>query len=391
MRVPEPLRYQPFAFRKRPSLTNVLYGDQRPVPIRVVDNEGSPSARTPANYSPPVYMGGLPKEYVPEVGPMHVPASDYRPYEATMPPMPARPPGPTRGMGTPAPEPSQGGMGERDVTYEDGLLDEDLLAIQLKLALAQSGGTPIAPADNDDLARLLSQGHAVADASEFDRDLRAHHMEIQMAVERMRAELSADPASGLPGEALCGREAAMDTPTVAEPAREALDPSRYEPQDFFERETELIARQFAGPDLSHHDFGAGIDALVAAQDALFRSPIGTMDQPMPGQPAGPEPANLEQIIEAHDIPPAMMPNDVPAMPTYEGCLMTPDLFNRQMQNALGGMMPQGLYGDPALSGYCLPGTYDEQMLQMMDPYAVPGRYDPVLPGPTPDFGPGPGP
>jgi hypothetical protein len=106
---------------------------------------------------------------------------------------------------------------------------------------------------------------------------------------------------------------------------------------------------------------------------------------------GPQPAHLEQILGAHDVPAATVPDDAFAPPSYDSCPMTRELFHQQMQEALGGMIPQGSYGDPAWPGYGMPGTYDEQLLRLMDPYARPGTYDPRLPGPMPDLGPGGGP
>ena len=98
------------------------------------------------------------------------------------------------------------------------------------------------------------------------------------------------------------------------------------------------------------------------------------------EPEAASEGDLEQIIGVPDVGVALVPNDAPALPSYESCPMTGELFHRQMHDALGGTRPPGLYCDLALLTYCLANLY-----------ALPGRYDPKAPGPRSGFGPGRGP
>ena len=392
MRLPEPLRYSPFHSRKPSSLRSLLFGDRPSAPLGPAENAyGQGATRPTTGHSPPVYMSGSAHEYVPEIELMHVPASDYDPYDGTL--SPTRPTGPTEldeirmaSVGRTHPD-----VAGPEVKYEDGLMDEDFFALQMKLADGQFDGLPIVPENNSEAVRLLLRASAVTEPSEFERELQAHLWEIDLAARRLQAESFPDSGPALPHEVPYGPEAVGYQPEAERSSEGALDPSRYDLQDFLN--SEMADGQLPAPDLPQQDFGASIDALFDAQEALFRSPTETADLFRPGHFATPESASLEQIVAAHDVDAEMMPDDEPGGPDYDGSQMTPELFEQQMQDAIGAMGPQGSYADPALLGYgpAMPETYDEQMQRMLDPYAVRGMYGPMLPGPMPDLGPGGGP
>ena len=86
MRVPEPLRNNPFQFRKRRSLHNILFGERRAPPLRPPDRPRDyGQIPTPATqgFSPKTYMSDQPHEYMPRSGSMQTPDDNYFPYDAS--------------------------------------------------------------------------------------------------------------------------------------------------------------------------------------------------------------------------------------------------------------------------------------------------------------------
>lgn len=274
-------------------------------------------------------------------------------------------------------------------------MDEDLFKLQMELLREQFGEAAAMQWDNNELTSKIVQASAEEETSEFDDDLREQMLEIQMAVEQTRAESLTDSNPEVTHESLYGLDAAMYHSTTPEPMSGAVDYETLEPQDFFEQQMQLFESQFSQFDPAGFDSGAEMEAIFKAQDTMFDLP--ELEAAFTGQPteemgllAGPGSESLEQIIEANDMgPEGMMPDEMPGAPDYDDSLVTPDLFEQQMDEAPEPMESMDPYPDPLqhYGGMMPPEMYDEQMQQMMDPYMMPGMIDPyMMPGP---FGPGP--
>ena len=83
MRIPEPLRNNPFRFRRRRSLQSKLYGENRSAPIRPIDSI-PPYHGTHGQVSPKGYMSGSPEQYAPHPGFMQIPQPDYQDNDGLM-------------------------------------------------------------------------------------------------------------------------------------------------------------------------------------------------------------------------------------------------------------------------------------------------------------------
>ena len=383
MRVPEPLRNSPFQMFRRRSLYTGLYGSEPSGPIQpprnVTGAHGVPFQSSPG-LTPKTYMSDFPDEYAPHPGPMRTPSSSYQPYDGTGIPNVSRSDQPLTmdEFQIAALRLGEGHTGEPEVEYEDGLMDEDYFDIQMKLLNKQFDGPPVIPFDSNQIAAAILRGQQRDEAFEFDRDLRANMIEIQMAVEQARLDANAEPADfGL---------------TI--------------PHDFFERQKQMFESQFRESDPAQFDYGAEMEAMFQAQEALFdpsQPDVAAMEQIISGEPvepmgplAFPGGESLEQIIEAHEmLDEGMMPDE---MPDYDDSLMTPQLFEQGMEpmeprpdpfEPYGGMMPQEMYDEQ------MPGMMDPYMTpEMMHPYMMPGMMDPyMMPGlfgPEPILDPGPG-
>lgn len=384
MNLPEPLRYNPFRLRKRRSLHSVLFGDRQPGPIRPIDSAvgyGRPSI--PVGPSPKPYMSDFHDEYVPHAGLMQTPSNDYQPYDTSANPHIPRPNQPTVAddFRKAALELAGAISFEPGIKYEDSLMDEDFFEIQMKLLNKQFDGPPIIPQDNNELASRILQEHDRDENSEFDQDLRSNMVEIQMAVEQVRAA------------------------PLVEVNPESHDIVQTIPQDFFEAQESMFDAQYRESEPESYDYSAHMEDIFNAQEALFDalesgpSPMeqAILDQPMENQNPAAEPISqsLEEIVEAEPMQDGLsMLDDMAGRPGYDDSLMTPELLEQQMDEVAEQMESMEPYPVPGQLGYGMmpQEMYDEQMLYMMDPFMVPGLMDPyMMPGPFgPMLGPGPG-
>jgi len=349
--LPEPLRNNPIRLRKRRSLHGVLFGNKQPYSIRPMDSVtmyGLPSV--PAGSSPKTYMSDFPDEYARHPGSMLTPSNNYQPYDASVNSHIPRPNLPTvpDDFGIAALELAGAGSTEPDVEYEDSLMDEDFFEIQMKLLNKQFDGKPVIPWDNNELATRILQRHNSDEDSEFDQDLRSNMLEIQMAVEQVRAEPLADVNP------------------------EPMDFGLTIPQDFFEQQERMFENQFYEIQPSEFDYGGQMEADFSAQEAMFEQP---MEEIGPMTDSGQQ--TLENIVEAEQMQYATgMADDISGIPDLinEGPVEQMYETPEQMEpypTPLGyddGMMPQEMY--------------DEPMQDMMDPFMMPGPWGP-MPGPGP--------
>ncbi|MHC4539841.1 MAG: hypothetical protein ACYS74_08675 [Planctomycetota bacterium] len=244
-------------------------------------------------------------------------------------------------------------------------MDEDFFELQMELLREQFGEAGLPQWDDNARASRIMQASTEEETSEFNDDLRAQMLEIQMAVEQVRAE------------------------PLTPPNPEPHDIDVTLPQDSFEQREEMLESQLREFEPAESDYGAGIEAVFDAQEALFDLPeleAEFMSQPTAGMGplASPGPESLEQIVEAHDIA-----DGVPDTPDYDDSLMTPDHFEQEMGEAAEPMEWMEPYPDPFghYGGMMPQEMYDEQAPEMMDPYMTPDMIDPyMMPGP---FGPGP--
>jgi hypothetical protein len=262
---------------------------------------------------------------------------------------------------------------EASVKYEDSLMDEDFFQIQMKLLNEQFDGPPVIPFESNQIAAAILRAQQRDEASEFDHDLRASMLEIQMAVERTRLGANTEPGDfGL---------------TI--------------PQEFFEQQEQMLEDQLREFEPPEFDYGAEMEAMFSAQEALFnllQPDAVPMEQIMPDQFVEemglldvPGSESLEQIIEAHE-----MLYGMPEALDYDDSLMAPVLFGiGGVAEPTESMEPNP---DPIQDGYDMmpQEMYDEQLPGMVDPYMEPDMADPYM---APDmmdpymvpglFGPGP--
>jgi len=315
--------------------------------------------------APKTYMSDIPSEYTPHPGPMQMPRKGYTPYErSAMQNMP-------RSVQPMAPEgfPMAAMLSERTD-------DIDSVELQTHLVDKQFNGPALISRDNTEVSRQFLKARSGEEVSEFDHDLRAHMLEIQMAVEEIRAEPSAHPNP------------------------EHRDIGLTIPQGFFEQQERMFEAQLREMEAADLDYGTQMEAVFEAQEALFDLPqpeAVPTEQAMPDQPveemgplADPVPESLEHIIEASDMQPeGMMADEMPDALDYGDSLMSPDLLEEEMGEVAEPTEAMEPYPDPFghYGGMTLQEMYDEPEPEMMDPYMIPGMVDPyMMPGP---FGPGP--
>lgn len=266
-------------------------------------------------------MSDLPDEYAPHPGSMLTPSNNYQPYDALANSHIPRPNLPTvpDDFGMAALELAGARSAEPEVKYEDSLMDEDFFEIQMKLLNEQFDGVPVILWDNNEIATRILQGHNRHEDSEFDQDLRENMLEIQMAVEQVRAGPLAHACPGLTDSEL----------TI--------------PQDFFQQQEQMLEAQYRQSQHELFDHGAEMEEIFNAQEALFNaleSGPSHMEEAILDQPAGamnpeaePAPQSLEQIIEAEPMPDrGGMLEDMAGMTDYDDSLMSPGLLsNRYMR------------------------------------------------------------
>ena len=373
MSVPEPLRYSPFRVYRRKSLYTGLYGTNYSGPTRphgdTTESAGVPIHSRPSS-SHKKYMPGFSGEYTPHPGPMEMPGKDYRPYDSpsiTHIPRQSQPP---------SLEPVETNAPELGVRYEDSLMDEDLLESQTELVRGQFGESALMQWDNNEVTNQILRAHTQEETCEVDAELRAQLLEIQMAVEEVRAG------------------------PLTPPNTEPRDVGLTIPQDFFEQQEQMVESQFHEFEPPDFDCGAEMEALIEAHEALFdlpqpeASPLEQIITDQPVEELGPMvsqgPESLEQIIAEDEIQPeGAMLEEMPGAPDYDDSFMTPGSLEQQMDEAPEPTEAMEPYPSPfgPYGGMMPPEMYDEQMQQMMDPYMMSGMLDPyMMPGP---FGPGP--
>jgi hypothetical protein len=276
---------------------------------------------------------------------MQMPMKDYRPYDASMVGNLPRLVQPTI--------PEELPMAALPL---EGIEDIDLSELEAYLVDEQFNGPELAPSDNTEAAHEFMRIRAGEEVSEFANDLRAQLLEIQMAVEQIRTEPSVY--------------------TNPEPHEFGIAI----PQDFFEQQKQMLESQFDVLEPPEFDYGTQMEAAFDAQEALFdlfQPEAVPMEEMEPLAGSGSE--SLEQIIEAHEmLDEGVMPDAMPGALDDDDSLMSPDLFEEEME-------PMGLYPDTFedYGGMMPQEMYDEQMQE--DPYMVPGSF-----GPGPMLDPGPG-
>jgi len=349
MRVPEPLRNSPFHMYRRRSLYTGLYGSEPSGSIQPPGNAaGGYGVRSCSSPDPllETYMSGFPHEYAPHPGPIQMPRKDYIPHDPFM------VGGVTRSVQSTIPDELP--MTAMPLEEIEGM---DLDEPYAHLSDDGFNRSTLTPSDSAEAAHEFMRVRGGQEASEFDSELRAQMREIQMAVKQTQAGV--DP--------------------------ELRDCGLTMPRDFFEQQKQVLESQFREWDADQFDYGAEMEALFHAQEALFNPLLpdtASMDHIIPGQPveemgplAFPVGESLEQLIEAHE----MRDNMADAL-DYDDSVMAPDAFEQEMEpmephpdpfEPYGGMMPQEMY--------------DEQMPGVMHPYMMPGLF-----GPGPMLDPGPG-
>jgi hypothetical protein len=225
---------------------------------------------------------------------------------------------------------------------------------------------------------LLLKEHIMKQGNlEFDQDLGANALEIQMAVEQAKANISVD--------------------SLPEPAVDPNDFGLAIPQDFFERQMQAFEAQYRQLQPEEFDDSAQIEEeTFDIQEALFNSlqpNASVLEEVISEQGAEttdslemPEPESLEQIIEAEEMPPGeVMDNGMPGSNDY---LMPQELLEGQMAETNQPMEPADQYPDLSQLGYGMmpQEMYEEQMMYGMDPLMMP--YGPMPFDPM--MGPGPG-
>ena len=272
---------------------------------------------------PEVYMGDLSEDYVPHVGFMEIPESDYEPYEAPFVPAPLGPAPPGFGGVRPVVEPPE-------VEYEDSLMTDELF------------------------------GHLMRESSDLEELTR-------------RLVGSLDRGATLP-------------PPVADingPQGDIY--TGMDPQDFFEQQMQAFESQFRQFETMQFGQGAQMEEVFRAQEALFDlSNLGGLlaEPALPGPQSLDDIIGAYDLT-----PETPMAGYGPDVPAYDDCLMTPELFGELMHEAATDMMPPEAAPVPYDIGMMPGGMYGEPMPDdMMDPDMMPGPMGPGF-GPEPPPGP----
>jgi len=365
-----------------------LYGTNYSGPTRphgdTTESAGVPFQSRP-NPSRNPYTSGFFDEYAPHLGPMAMSGKNYQPYDDPAIQHILRSSQPL------TPEPEDPNAFEPGVRYEDSRMDEDLFKSQMELLREQFGEDALKQWDNNEVASRILQARNEEETSEFDAGQREDLLEIQMAVEQIKAEHSLESNREVSVAGVYGYDADMYQRPNPESMYEAVDYEMFEPQDFFEQQMEMLEIQFSQFDPTEYDSRAEMEAMSKAQEAMFDLPdleAAFMEPPIEAMEplTGSGLDSLEQMVEANGMgPEAMMPDAIPGGPDYEESLMIPELFDQEMSDAVEPVEP---YPDPMqhYGGMMPQEMYDEQ-LDIMDPYMMPGMIDPyMMPGP---FGPGP--
>jgi hypothetical protein len=390
MAVPEPLRNNPFRFRKRISLNSLLDEDYSG-PVRPAE-EAHRGLIVPRQSTtrPRCYMADLSEDYMPELDAMSMPDDGYEPYDGLSFPAIHR-------FNVPAGQARLPPLSKQDVRYEDCLMDEDMFQHQLRLILQQFKEALPQPVDNNAMLNEALKKARSAERPDVLEDIFRRLLTLQDGLNGRTIDGITDNEEQSEPEAAT---ALPDLPyRAAEPAHIELRPDNYLnpiPEDFFDTQAQLMEKQFSQPDASGVDISEQMDGVFNAQEALFNMLQGQMpsveeaisdqmaDVSFPEQ--GLADVSLEQIVEAFEMQgPAVAPDMIGITPSYDDCLMDSALFEQQVHEAAGQMesvesLPDQMY-EP--NDMMLP--YDPQIQQMMDPYMMPGPM-----GPGPMMGPGPG-
>jgi len=391
---PEPLRNNPFRFRKRKSLHSMLYGQGRSALIGSSDSSpGYGGANTSAGgYSGlETYMSELPEEYIPNPGPMQVPGNNYQPYDdAVTPSVP-----PPNMLATEAAGLRNAGP---HIEYADSLLSEELFEHQLKQILLRFQQLTSRPLDMNAMVKGLLEETKEADRAEVLEDITQRVLDLQDGTARLMFGEAQEAVEQCPFEVMVPRpdlsHQAMEPAPIGLRSIDYLGPIS---QDFFGVQAQLMERQFSSPDVPGTNICWQMDAQFSSHEALFNMLQADMpvvedvffdqmagtSRPIPG----PAQDSLEQIVEAFDIQGLPAAAEAVAMtPSYDDCLMDSGLFEQQMREAADQIDPAEPLPDQMNdSNDLMPQPYDPQMQQMMDPYMMPG---PTWPGPMMDPGPG---
>jgi hypothetical protein len=389
--IPEPLRDNPFRFRKRRSLHSTLFGEGRERLPEALDNgRGYGQIPTPAvqSSSPKTYMSDQPDEYAPHVGTMQTSNDDYLPYDASeMQNMPKL------GHQRFSDEFRMAAMelaGLKLPGTEDGLMDKDFFEQQLELFYREHDELGRMAFDTNEIAHKVFAAHKGEQVTGLDTSIDENMRDIRTAIEEARTGFVPNLDPEPPQKSLYGADLMM----YESVASIAAEPADLTPRDFFEhlKQTFEVLLQEAQPAML--DCGAQIEAAFDAETAMLDSPqSGPLDLEQAvehamddmGLSEAPDAQSLEQIIEGEEIQPEVaMAGDTTEAPGYDDDLMTPELFEQQMAEAEGQMEP---YPEPLQQNYGMmpQEMYDEQMMYGMDPLMMP--YGPMPFGPM--MGPGP--
>lgn len=346
MRTPEPLRNNPFRFRRRRSLHSKLYGEDRSRPIRSTGNMSHyPGGMGRVN--PREYISASQEQYMPHPGFMQMSQGDYEPYDELQ-DVSMSDFGRTADEFHFAAMELAGNFTEHVPQYEDGLMTEELLQEILE-SMREENGEPIPiQFDFNEIASHILAARDQNEGKDIDPNLQDTMLDIQMAVEQAKAE----------------------SLTALNP--EPMNFGTAIPQDFFEQQEQMPENQFDDMQFAEFGYGASMEPDIDAQEEMFEQPIEEME---PMADLGPQ--TLENIVEAEQRQyEDGMPDDMSEMP---------DAMNEgpveQMYETPEQMEP---YPEPRQDGYGMmpQEMYVEQMQEMMDPYMMPGPFGP-MPGPGP--------
>jgi len=325
MSIPEPLRNNPFRLRKRRSLNSMLYGNRQRDPIQAINNSrhyyGTPSE---AGAFSPNYMSGVPAEYNPHPGFIHMPNSSYRPYDELQEMLVSDFGGTADEFRLAAME-LAGFSIEHTPKYEDSVMTNELLQQQIEALRDENSGQILFGIDEFT--------HRIQEP-----DMNARH--IQMAIEEARSGLFTNTVPEMDDEDLYETEA-------SELGTEYFDNYLGAQLDIEDQDTMLDSVQ---PD------GVGPENLL-------------LDEPMDVPDAYPLQISesLEQIVDEGIQP--MIEEDF-------GEPMEENIEPGEIVEPFSGLQP---YDVPMLPQE----RYEGQMPdEMMDPYMMPGPWGP-MPGPGP--------
>lgn len=337
MRTPEPLRNNPFRFRRRRSLNNILYGKNRSRPI--IPKENMPHySGSMGQVNSREYIPISQEQYMPHPGFMQMLQSDYEPYDELQDISMSN-------FGITADESRFAAMALADIRpsdgeieYDDCLITKEVFMHQIELLREQF---PPEFDTNETASRILAAFNQDEEL-DMEQNLQENMLEIQMAVEQARADSLAEPNSEISN---------------------------------FEQAEQMPESQLYEMQSAELDYGAQIEAEFNAQEATFEQP---MEETVPMMDSGPQ--ALENIVEAEQMQyEGAMPDDMSAMS---------DLMNeRPVEQMYETPEHMELYPEQVQDGYGMmqPEMYDEQMQEMMDPFMMQGPLGPM------GFGPGGGP